>query len=68
MRRESFIGTNEAMALAALRAGLHLEKPITQTLAEAEALVALADRCGLKIAVAHQMCLAPNILVLKAAV
>jgi predicted dehydrogenase len=61
---------HHAMALAALRVGAHLylEKPITQTLAEADELVALADRAGLKIAVAHQMRLAPNILALKTAI
>ena len=56
------------MALAALRVGLHLEKPITQTLVEADVLVALADRAGLRIAVAHRMCVAPNILALKTAI
>lgn len=55
------------MALAALRAGAHvyLEKPITQTLAEADELIATARKTGLKIVVAHQMRLAPNILALK---
>ena len=61
---------HHAMALAALRAGAHLylEKPITQTLAEADELLALAERAGLKTAVAHQMRLAPNILALKTAI
>ncbi len=56
-----------AMALAALGAGAHvyLEKPITQTLAEADEILTLANRAGLKIVVAHQMRLAPNILALK---
>jgi predicted dehydrogenase len=56
-----------AMAAAALDAGAHvfLEKPITQTLAEADQLLAAAERSGLKIAVAHQMRLAPNVLLLK---
>jgi len=60
-------GEHHAMALAALRAGAHvyLEKPITQTLAEADELLAVASRSGLKIAVAHQMRLAPGILFLK---
>jgi predicted dehydrogenase len=59
-----------AMALAALRVGAHLylEKPITQTLAEADELLAVADRAGLKIVVAHQMHLAPNIPALKTAI
>ena len=61
---------HHAMALAALRVGAHvyLEKPITQTLAEADELLALADQAGLRIVVAHQMRLAPNILALKAAI
>ena len=61
---------HHAMALAALRVGAHvyLEKPITQTLAEADELLALADRARLKIVVAHQMRLAPNILALKTAI
>lgn len=55
------------MALAALRVGAHvyMEKPFTQSLAEADELLALSHRKGLKIAVAHQMRLAPNILALK---
>jgi predicted dehydrogenase len=55
------------MAMAALNVGAHvyLEKPITQTLAEADDLLATAKRAGLQIAVAHQMRLAPNILFLK---
>ena len=59
-----------AMGLAALRAGAHLfsEKPFTTTLAEADELLAAADRAGLKIAVAHQMRLAPGIVNLKKAV
>jgi len=58
---------HHAMALAALNAGAHvyLEKPITQTLAEADELLAAAARGGLRIAVAHQVRLAPNILFLK---
>jgi predicted dehydrogenase len=52
---------------AALETGAHLfvEKPFTTTLAEADELLALADRKKLKIAVAHQMHLAPAILSLK---
>jgi predicted dehydrogenase len=58
---------HHAMALAALNAGAHvyLEKPITQTLAEADELLAAAARGGLRIAVAHQVRLARNILFLK---
>jgi len=60
---------HHAMALAALRAGAHvyLEKPITQNLAEADELLAMGNRKGLRIVVAHQMRLAPNILALKRA-
>jgi predicted dehydrogenase len=56
-----------AMAMAALEAGAHLylEKPITPTLAEADEILASADKRGLKIAVAHQMRLAPNIVHLR---
>ena len=56
-----------AMALAALRVGAHLftEKPFTATLAEADEILATADRAGLKVAVAHQMRLAPSIVRLK---
>jgi len=58
---------HHAMAMAALQAGAHLymEKPITQTLAEADEVLALADERGLKIAVAHQMRLAHSIVHLK---
>ena len=56
-----------AMTAAALNVGAHvfLEKPITQTLAEADELLALAKRTGLRIAIAHQMRLAPNVLFLN---
>jgi predicted dehydrogenase len=61
---------HHVMALAALRVGAHvyLEKPITQTVAEADDLLALANRAGLKIVAAHQMRLAPNMLALKTAI
>ncbi len=61
---------HHAMALAALQVGAHIytEKPFTQTLAEADELLAVAERAGLKIVVAHQMRLAPNILALKTAI
>lgn len=51
------------MTAAALRAGAHvfLEKPFTQTLAEADALLSLAKEKNLRIAVAHQMLMDPNI-------
>jgi predicted dehydrogenase len=56
-----------AMARAALQTGAHIytEKPFTQTLAEADDLLALADHAGLKISVAHQIRLAPSIQFLK---
>jgi len=55
------------LALAALQSGAHLycEKPFTSSLAEADELLAAAEKGGLKIAVAHQMRLAPSILHLK---
>ena len=58
---------HHAVAMAALKAGanLYMEKPITTTLAEADEVLALADERGLKIAVAHQMRLAPSIVHLK---
>lgn len=62
-------GEHHDMAMAALRSGAHLylEKPITQTVAEADEILSLAERSGLKVVVAHQMRLAPNILALKQA-
>ena len=58
---------HHAIGMAALETGAHIcmEKPITPTLAEADELLALADKRGLKIAVAHQIRLAPNIVHLK---
>ena len=57
---------HHAMALAALRAGAHLimEKPITTTPREADEVLALADKSKRRIAVAHQMRLAPAIVAL----
>lgn len=59
-----------AMGVAALEAGAHVisEKPFAQTLAEADRLLALAKEKKRKIAVAHQMRLAPSIQYLKTAV
>jgi predicted dehydrogenase len=45
-----------------------MEKPIMPTLAEADEVLATADRAGLKITVAHQMRLAPGIVQLKKAI
>ena len=55
------------MCMAALNAGAHLivEKPFTQTLAEADQILALAKSKNRKIAVAHQMGIAPSIQHLK---
>ena len=63
-------GEHHAMVLAALRAGAHVysEKPFTTTLAEADELLAEADKRKRKIAVAHQMRLAPSVQHLKKAV
>ncbi|MEW6158312.1 MAG: Gfo/Idh/MocA family oxidoreductase [Verrucomicrobiota bacterium] len=58
---------HHAMAMAALNSGAHvyLEKPITHTLAEADELIATAEKRGLKIVVAHQIKLTPAIQHLK---
>lgn len=57
------------MALAAIAAGAHLimEKPIATDAAECDAILAAADAAERKIAVAHQMRLAPRIVLLKKA-
>lgn len=61
---------HHAMAMASLKAGAHLyiEKPITEKLVQADEILAEAHRRNLKIVVAHQMRLAPNILALKQAI
>ena len=58
---------HHAMAMAAFSIGAHvyMEKPLARTLAEADELIAFADKKRLRIAVAHQMRLAPSILSLK---
>ena len=55
------------MCMAALKAGAHLfvEKPFTKTLDEADTILALAKEKKRKIAVAHQMRIAPSIQHLK---
>lgn len=55
---------HHAMALAALHAGAHLycEKPFTTSLDESDELLAVASKTGRKIAVAHQMRLAPQVV------
>lgn len=56
-----------AMVAAALEAGAHVycEKPFTVTLAEADDLLARAEKAKLRIAVAHQGRLSPDTLALK---
>jgi predicted dehydrogenase len=58
---------HHAAVSAALDRGAHvlMEKPITQTLAEADDLIARADRAGRRLAVMHQMRLSPAIQHLK---
>jgi len=58
---------HHAMALAALQNGAHvfMEKPFTRTLAEGDELLSVAARTGRRIAVAHQLRLAPEVLLLK---
>jgi predicted dehydrogenase len=58
-----------AMIAAALESNAHVycEKPITQTLAEADALLESAEKKKRRIAVSHQIRLAPGILYLKGA-
>lgn len=55
------------MLLAALNSGAHVicEKPFVRTPAEADQVLALANQKGLKIAVMHQMRLAPSVVHLK---
>ena len=55
------------MAMAAIRAGAHvlMEKPITVTLAEADELLAAANRASRKVAVMHQMRLSPAVVHLR---
>jgi predicted dehydrogenase len=58
---------HHSMAKAALQAGAHLfvEKPFMRTLAEADEIIELAEKKGRKIAVAHQMRIAPNVVALQ---
>ena len=57
------------MALAAIAAGAHLlmEKPIATDPAERDAILAAAGAAGRRVAVAHQMRLAPRVTRLKKA-
>lgn len=63
-------GAHFAMVKAAVEAGAHVycEKPFTQNLVEADALVDAAQKAKVRIAVAHQMRLAPNIVHLHKAI
>ncbi|NNE93063.1 MAG: Gfo/Idh/MocA family oxidoreductase [Verrucomicrobiales bacterium] len=56
-------GERFPMAMAALQAGAHIlvENPFTQTLAEADELLAVAEQQGRKIAVAHPMLTDPHV-------
>lgn len=58
---------HHAMAMAAVAVGAHIfmEKPFMPTLAEADEVLAAADQRGVKITVAHQMRMAPNVVHLK---
>jgi predicted dehydrogenase len=55
------------MLLAAVGAGAHVmcEKPFVQTPADGDEVLALAEQKGVRIAVAHQMRLAPGVVHLK---
>lgn len=55
------VGERVAMITAAVEAGCHLyvEKPLVATLAEADMLLGLCERSGVRIAVAHQNRLLP---------
>ncbi|MCC6233312.1 MAG: Gfo/Idh/MocA family oxidoreductase [Verrucomicrobiales bacterium] len=55
---------------ACLKAGAHvyLEKPLARSAAESDAMLALAVRLGLKLAVAHTMRMAPAVVRLREAV
>jgi predicted dehydrogenase len=61
---------HHAMAMAALGAGAHLymEKPFMQTLVEADEVLAYAEKTKRRIAVAHQMRIAPSMQHLKKAI
>ncbi len=58
---------HHAMALAAIAVGAHIymEKPFMPTLAEADEVLGAAEKRGVKIAVAHQMRMAPSVVHLK---
>lgn len=61
------VGERVDMVTAAIDAGCHLyiEKPLAATLVEADMLMALAERAGVRVAVAHQNRLHPAALRLQ---
>ncbi len=50
------------LAAAEAHASIYLEKPMARTLAEADAMIAACERNHVKLSIAHQMRLAPNVL------
>jgi predicted dehydrogenase len=64
------VDQHHAMGMAALQSGAHvyMEKPFAENLAQADELLSEGRKRNLKIAVAHQMRLAPGILLLQAAI
>ncbi len=50
------------LAAAEAHASIYLEKPMARTLAEADAMLAACERAHVKLAIAHQMRLAPDVL------
>ena len=53
------------IAAAEARASIYLEKPMARTPAEADRMIAACDRAGVKLAVAHQMRIAPTLELAK---
>jgi len=62
-----WIGEHRDMAMAAIDAGAHVfcEKPFTPTLVQADDVLGAAGKKKLRIAVAHQIRLAPPVVYLK---
>jgi len=56
-------GTHKALAIAALEAGKHVlvEKPLASSVAEGEAIVALAEERGLTVMCDHTYCYTPAV-------
>jgi predicted dehydrogenase len=61
------VGERLAMITAAAEAGCHLyvEKPLAATLTEADEILAICRRNGVRLAVAHQLRLLPSVLFLQ---